>query len=135
METVGNRIRKLRKARKLTQPQLAKAVGITQASVTDLETGRSKSPASSTLTRLARFFEVDPEWLMTGKGPQHAVSILTDQESELVLLFRSLSSESREYVLGRARTVHKDEHDRHPPRRRATDTQIDVEPPNTPDGH
>ena len=109
--TVGERIRDLRLARKLTQQQLAKAIGIKQGSLTQLETGKSKAPASITLTKLARLFEVDPEWLMTGKGPQHPVSSLGDEESELVLLFRSLSTEGRAYVLGRARTVHQDEYE------------------------
>lgn len=121
MEKVGDRIRRLRLSRKLTQGQVAKAIGITQGSFTQLETGKSKSPASSTLTRLARFFEVEPEWLMTGKGVQNSVSLLTDAESELILLFRALSTESRDYVLGRARSVHRDEHDRQEPRRRASD--------------
>jgi transcriptional regulator with XRE-family HTH domain len=121
MEKVGDRIRRMRLARKLTQAQVAKAIGITQGSFTQLETGISKAPAASTLTRLARFFEVDPEWLMTGRGTQHPVSALTDAESELILLFRSLSNESREYVLGRARSVHRDEHDQRQPHRRAAD--------------
>lgn len=111
--TVGQRIRELREGRKLTQQQLAKAIGIKQGSLTQLETGKSKSPASTTLTKLARLFEVDPEWLMTGKGPQHPVSSLGDEESELVLLYRSLSQEGRAYVLGRARSVHQDEYE-HP---------------------
>jgi transcriptional regulator with XRE-family HTH domain len=110
--TVGQRIRDLRVARKLTQEQLAKAIGIKQGSLTQLETGKSKAPASKTLTKLARLFEVDPEWLMTGRGPQHPVSSLGDEESELVLLYRSLSTEGRAYVLGRARTLHQDEFER-----------------------
>lgn len=110
MDTVGKRIRELRSARKLTQEQVAKAIGIKQGSFTQLETGKSKGPATSTLFRLARFFDVDPEWLMTGKGSQQQISSLSEQESELILLFRSVSQEAQQYVLGRARNVHQDEH-------------------------
>jgi transcriptional regulator with XRE-family HTH domain len=112
-KTVGQRIRELREARKLTQQQLAKSLGIKQGSLTQLETGKSKAPASTTLTKLARVFEVDPEWLMTGRGNQQPISSLGEDESELVLLFRSLSQEGRQYVLGRARSVHRDEHESH----------------------
>jgi transcriptional regulator with XRE-family HTH domain len=122
MEKVGDRIRRLRLARKLTQGQVAKAIGVTQGSFTQLETGKSKAPASSTLTKLARYFEVDPEWLMTGKGAQTSISTLADDESELILLYRALSSESRQYVLGRARSVHQDEHTHAHPHRRKEDS-------------
>lgn len=114
MDTFGDRLRNLRTARKLTQDQLAKALGIKQGSLTQLETGKSKGPSSKTLTKLARIFEVDPEWLMTGKGAQHPVSALGESEAELVLIYRSLSPEGREYVLGRARTLHRDEYERRP---------------------
>lgn len=120
-KSVGDRIRELRLDRKLSQEQLAKAIGIKQGSLTQLETGKSKAPASKTLTKLARVFEVDPEWLMTGKGPQHSVSALSERESELVLLFRLLSTEGQDYILGRARSVHRDEHEVGIQRRRATD--------------
>lgn len=132
MKTVGQRIRDLRVARKLTQPQLAKALGITQGSITDLETGKSKAPASQTLTKLARLFEVDPEWLMTGKGAQHPVASLSDAESELLLIYRALSSEGQEYVLKRAKSVHRDEYDRTGKHRRLSD---DPPPTTTKDGH
>jgi transcriptional regulator with XRE-family HTH domain len=136
MEKVGDRIRRLRAARKLTQGQVAKAIGITQGSFTQLETGKSKSPASSTLTKLARYFEVDPEWLMTGKGAQNQISTLADDESELLLLYRALSSESRQYVLGRARSVHKDEHALHPHRRKEDQRgSVAIPPTTTKDGH
>lgn len=128
-ETVGDRIKRLRLGRNLTQIQLAKAIGIKQGSLTQLERGKSKAPASKTLTKLARLFEVDPEWLMTGKGMQHPINALGDDEAELVLLFRSLSPESREYVLGRARNVHQDEHERKPSRPNDGDHDPESDPP------
>ncbi len=122
VNTFGDRLKKLRTGRKLSQEQLAKAIGIKQGSLTQLETGKSKGPASQTLTKLARLFEVDPEWLMTGRGHQHPISALSETESELILLYRSLSGEGRDYVLGRARSVHRDELERkEAPRSRSTD--------------
>lgn len=135
MKTIGQRIRDLRVGRKLTQEQLAKAIGITQASMTDLETGKSKSPASQTLTKLARVLEVDPEWLMTGKGAQQPIASLSETEAELLLVYRALSAEGREYVLKRARSVHRDEYDRTGKHRRFGDDAPPASPGKTPDGH
>lgn len=119
-KTVGDRIRELRLDRKLSQEALAKAIGIKQGSLTQLERGVSKAPSSKTLTKLARVFEVDPEWLMTGKGSQQAVTALSEKESELVLLFRGLSTEGQDYILGTTRSVARHERDMQP-RRRASD--------------
>jgi transcriptional regulator with XRE-family HTH domain len=124
-KSVGERIRSLRVDRKLSQEALAKLLGIKQGSLTQLETGKSKAPSSKTLTKLARVFEVDPEWLMTGKGPQQVVSALSEKESELVLSFRQLSEEGQDYILSRVRAIHADEQERRP-RRRATDQAIDA---------
>lgn len=130
-KTVGGRLRKLRLARKLTQQQLAKILGIKQGSLTQLETGKSKGPAASTLTRAARFFEVDPEWLMTGKGSEEPVASLEPDESELILIYRSLSPAGRAYLAARAKALHQDERSTAAPSRRRDDPK----PPPAHDGH
>lgn len=65
----GFRLRHVRKLRKLTQVQLAKASGVTQASVSDLERGESKSFKGTTLVSIAQTLGVSPDWLASGKGP------------------------------------------------------------------
>ena len=118
MKTAGQRIKELRKNRKMTQPELAKAIGVAQSSISEIETGESRNPSALTLVKVAKYFEVDPEHLLTGKGTQHPISALTDDEAELVLLFRGVSSEGRSYLLSRVRSVHQDEYsrrDRPPP--------------------
>lgn len=61
-----DRLKMARKRAKLTQAQLADAVGITQTSITDLERGKSQS--SSYVAELARACGVDALWLATGLG-------------------------------------------------------------------
>lgn len=109
MDNVGKRIRKLRKDRGLSQKALAEAVGIKQPSLADIESGESKGPAALTLIRMAKLFEVDAEHLLTGKGPKHPAGALTHEESELLLMFRSLSPAGQAYLLERARSMHADE--------------------------
>lgn len=108
MNSFPDRILKLRKGRQLTQEQVAKAIGIKQGAYTQLETGKTR-PKSSTLISLAQLFEVDPEWLMTGKGQQHPVASMTSEEAEFLLLFRSISPEGRQYSMTRLRSLHADE--------------------------
>lgn len=60
------RIKRARKHANLTQGQLAEAVGVKQASISDLETG--KSQASSFSASIAKACGVDPLWLEVGTG-------------------------------------------------------------------
>lgn len=65
--TLGGRIAVARRARRLTQSDLAKLVGITQSSVALLESGSSKS--SNNTMELAQALDVPVSWLVNGEGP------------------------------------------------------------------
>ena len=52
---------------KLGQTELAKEAGITQKTISFIETGRAV-PNQKTLTYLSRKYKLNAEWLMTGKG-------------------------------------------------------------------
>jgi transcriptional regulator with XRE-family HTH domain len=101
--STGERIRSLRIARSMTQHALAKAVGITQGSLTQLERGVSKAPAAETLVRLSRLFNVSPNWIISGEGAASPDDALPPDELELLNLFRRLSPEGRRYVVERSR--------------------------------
>jgi SOS-response transcriptional repressor LexA len=64
--SIGDRVRRARKHAKLTQEKLGKAVGLKQATISDLEKGDSRS--SAYLAQIAHACGVDPYWLATGKG-------------------------------------------------------------------
>jgi len=64
--SIGERVRRARKYAKLTQTQLGKAVGVKQATISDLEKGDSRS--SAYLIQIAHACGVDSRWLATGKG-------------------------------------------------------------------
>lgn len=63
---LGERIASLRKARNLTQAQLAEALGVSQQSVQAYEVGRRRMPVSS-LPSVARVLEVSLEELFGEK--------------------------------------------------------------------
>jgi transcriptional regulator with XRE-family HTH domain len=70
--SVGMRLRFARKLRGLTQVELAKASGVGQASISDLETGASKEPWGTNLVSIAHTLKVSPRWLANGKGQMEA---------------------------------------------------------------
>jgi transcriptional regulator with XRE-family HTH domain len=67
-DQVGLRLRHARRLRGKSQVELAKQAGVTQASVSDLERGKSKSFRGTTLVAIAQTLQVNPEWLAKGIG-------------------------------------------------------------------
>lgn len=93
MSGVGTRIKKAREALGMTQVMLARAVGVSQQAVMELESGRAKGTKHG--AKFARALGQDPLWLETGDGrmrepakakrqarvdPQDAVPELADYE-------------------------------------------------------
>jgi transcriptional regulator with XRE-family HTH domain len=87
MGTIGERIRQLRKAKGLTQPVLAKAIGIDQSTLSDMERGAGFS--AEILMKLCDELEATADFIMRGRltqpsprvaAAQKAVSQLTDEE-------------------------------------------------------
>ncbi|EKO3939524.1 helix-turn-helix transcriptional regulator [Vibrio metschnikovii] len=70
-ETIGERIRRVRKELKLTQQQVAKSTGVSSTSIVFWESGET-TPKGSNLIALCKALKVDPQWLQTGKGEQKA---------------------------------------------------------------
>lgn len=78
MQTIGQRVRRLREERGLSRPELAAAVGMKKTTLQTLE----EKPQRSTrhLVAIASYFGVNPEWLATGKGPREArVNVALDE--------------------------------------------------------
>lgn len=65
MGTIGQRVRELRKGKGLTQPQLAKQIGIDQSTLSDIERGAGFS--ADTLMGLAKALVVSADHLMAGR--------------------------------------------------------------------
>lgn len=63
METFGERLRALRKANKLSQPDFAKQIGVSNGMISFWENNISE-PSLSNLIILARFFGVTSDYLI-----------------------------------------------------------------------
>jgi len=68
-QSIGTRVRALRKQRDETQAVVAEAIGIERATLTGIERG-SAAPGRMTLFALATYFNVSADWLATGEGCQ-----------------------------------------------------------------
>ena len=91
IQGLGERLRHARKDRKLSQVSLAKAAGIKQPSLSELESGESKSISGDTLVSIAAALRVRPEWIVTGKGPRDVApqQALTEDEIDLLAKYRT----------------------------------------------
>lgn len=69
-QTFGERLRWAREAKKLTQADLAKAVGLSPGAIGNYEAGDRDS--SRKLAELSRALEVNALWLSSGTGPVRA---------------------------------------------------------------
>lgn len=67
METLGSRLKTLRKTKKLTQQQIADAIGVSKTSVIYWERG-DNLPKHESLTTLATVLGVETDYLLYGKG-------------------------------------------------------------------
>lgn len=103
MATIGERIKTLRKARRLSQPALARLVGISQPSLANIEADKTKTLRGETLAGLCRVLDVAPDVLLGKRRVPSEESLL--HESELLGLWRALSEANQEHLLAVARAL------------------------------
>lgn len=87
-----DRLKQSRKEKRLTQTEVANAVGITQATYSELERGLVKS--SGKIVELANLFNVNPNWLATGEGEmiiKSDIQSITSNSSEVGTSFVNTS--------------------------------------------
>ncbi|MSP29299.1 MAG: XRE family transcriptional regulator [Acetobacteraceae bacterium] len=105
-EAIGERIRKIRRQRGITQEGLAEAVGVSRSAVAQWETGRA-GQVTGNLTRVADVLAVHVATLL-GASPRGALpSKLTGDEIALVRLCREATAKDRQLLLRTARRLGK----------------------------
>ncbi len=99
---IGERIRKARKARRMTQADLGGAIGVTFQQVQKYEAGVNRV-SSSSLVLIAQALHMEPSELM---APQDPSLQMDDCMSELLRSFRSIRSPRlRQAVVSLARRL------------------------------
>lgn len=69
--SLGERIKELRKALKITQQDFAEKMGVKRNTIAIYETGRS-APSNAAVSLICREFRVNEEWLREGEGEMFA---------------------------------------------------------------
>lgn len=89
-----DRLKKLRKAEKLTQQEFADKLGIKRSTISNYDIGRSE-PSKSVISLICRTFSVSETWLRTGEGNMYAEDC---EEKQFVAFMRdTLSLESKDF--------------------------------------
>ena len=82
MATLGENLKKLRKAKKMTQKELAQKSGVKQSVISDLETGNAKSTGS--ILELANALGVTAEELKKGIAPDFDNNVVSITSNKLI---------------------------------------------------
>ena len=106
MELLANRIRRARAGARLTQAQLAEAVGVQRSAVAQWELAKGTRPRVEHMMEVAIRTGVNFEWLATGRGSSHPD---VAQSAEAVILgdFADNEHESRMLELMRRLSLRK----------------------------
>lgn len=85
-----DRIKLIRKIKKLSQEEFGVRIGITRSSVSLLESGRN-SPSEQTIMLICKEFGVNEVWLRTGEGGDENMFTKIDEDDRYSLNLGKLS--------------------------------------------
>ncbi|MGC8474969.1 MAG: helix-turn-helix domain-containing protein [Acetobacteraceae bacterium] len=103
---LATRIRDARRARGLTQDDVARAVGVSRSAVAQWETGRA-GQLTRHLAALAAVLETGEEVLLHGAEGRAPALASTADELAMLRLFRECSPEDQGFLLRTARKMAK----------------------------
>lgn len=104
MLTMGQRLKALRKSRRLTQVQVSELVGMSQNGWSDLERDKRSDMSGQTLEAICRLLVTTPRYVLHGTdGVVDHESLL--QEAELSAIFRELPPSAQSALLNSARLL------------------------------
>lgn len=107
METFGERVKSRRKKKGWKQHELAKAAGLSQTTISDIERGRNEG--STEVASLAKALGCRVEWLAKGEMPEEEedrYANLTPLERELLEKFARLTDEYQQAAVKKVDETH-----------------------------
>ena len=102
--TIGQRIKQLRKEKKMTQQTLQKLSGVAQATISDYENDIITEHRAYILMRLAGALETTPEYLLSGTGEKN-INDVRYMKSELIQILDQLTPEAQTAILIAAKAM------------------------------
>lgn len=104
MKTIGARVKALRQSKRLSQKALADRCGVSQATVANIERGRTTEIKGYVLTALARELTSTEQFILDGPDNDGHESDL--MWAELTAIWRALLEEDRQALIRAARGMH-----------------------------
>ncbi|MGG1660906.1 helix-turn-helix domain-containing protein [Brevibacillus sp. NRS-1366] len=97
MNSIGERVKLIRKLNKLTQIEFAKKLDISQGTLSEIESGKAK-PSYDVLVFLAEKYDIDLNWLVLNCTTENTLDLSND---ELALLgnYRLLEDDAKAEML------------------------------------
>lgn len=100
MATLGQRLKELRLEKRLTQADIGKMLNVSNVSVSGYESG-TREPDSSSIAKLADFYEVSTDYLMgvtNNRQPQSKTIDLSDDDVIMSFEGRPIPPEDMELI-------------------------------------
>jgi len=98
MDSISSRIKAVREALKLSQRDFCKGIYLSHSFYAKIETGARKSN-DRVNELISNKYNVNKEWLLTGKGDMFAVSPPDVELDQLVTIIKELDPLFREYII------------------------------------
>lgn len=98
-----NRIRTVRKALAMNQTEFARQLGLTQTSLSMIESGRN-TITDKNVKLICTTFNISEHWLRTGDGEMFSAS---PHEKEFREIFDKLTPDTQQYLLLMAKELYK----------------------------
>lgn len=89
--SIGERVKQLRSELKLTQLDFGRRIGVSGATVSTTESGKT-TPDNQTILLICREFGINRLWLETGEGPKYPEEVQDGPEALIPDLVGILSS-------------------------------------------
>lgn len=109
MDTIGKRIRYVRKINKLSLTDVKDKTGMSTGNLSELENDKF-APSSNSLIEFRKLFGVSIDWLLTGEPPvtfakndninESSGLYLSEEEKELIKSYRKLDKDKRRDIQG-----------------------------------
>ena len=98
-ETIGERIKKLRTYRKLTQEEVGKIIGASKQTLHKYENGIITNIPLDKIEALANLFDVSPSYIMGWDSKETIVYKHQEYEQKVLFPYNKLSNEGKEKVI------------------------------------
>jgi transcriptional regulator with XRE-family HTH domain len=102
IETIGSRIKMIRKLNKINQVDFSNRIGISQATLSELEQDKYK-PSVDTILAIVELFEVDVEWILLGSknsaGKVFGIRGVNEKEAILIMHFDKLKTVDQDEII------------------------------------